>query len=260
MDPTSNALDPAPFTSLTKKNFVMWSYDGTSTKSYASINKLAALIASEGFRPEDLRDFDAAREAKIMDNYKPENQNPKLCLLPDDGWIETSVSIRLPPPTRGSHGSEAEACTYNVSGLFYRKPLEVIKAAFREPNARTFHIQPFKEYWQPSPDSAPERIISEVYNSDAFIDEYAKLRSEMTPGSNVEAFIAPILLWSDSTHLATFGNASLWPVYMYLGNQSKYIRGKPSSFSAHHMAYIPKVQFHSSFCDTISDIIYTLLA
>ena len=28
---------------------------------------------------------------------------------------------------------------------------------------------------------------------------------------------------------------------MYFGNQSKYIQGKPTSFAAHHLAYIPKV-------------------
>ena len=49
------------------------------------------------------------------------------------------------------------------------------------------------------------------------------------------------MLWSDSTHLTSFGNASLWPIYLYLGNQSKYTRGKPTSFARHHMAYIPKV-------------------
>jgi len=31
------------------------------------------------------------------------------------------------------------------------------------------------------------------------------------------------MLWSDSTHLASFGNASLWPIYLYIGNLSKYI-------------------------------------
>ncbi|TFY60206.1 hypothetical protein EVG20_g7504 [Dentipellis fragilis] len=49
------------------------------------------------------------------------------------------------------------------------------------------------------------------------------------------------MLWSDSTHLASFGNAALWPIYMFFGNLSKYTRGKPTLFSAHHLAYIPKL-------------------
>jgi Plavaka transposase len=49
------------------------------------------------------------------------------------------------------------------------------------------------------------------------------------------------MLWSDSTHLASFGNASLWPVYLYLGNLLKYWCAKPSSFATHHLAYLPSV-------------------
>ncbi|TEB34882.1 hypothetical protein FA13DRAFT_1707097 [Coprinellus micaceus] len=33
--------------------------------------------------------------------------------------------------------------------------------------------------------------------------------------------VAAIMLWSDSTRLANFGTAKLWPVYMFLGNLSK---------------------------------------
>jgi hypothetical protein len=60
------------------------------------------------------------------------------------------------------------------------------------------------------------------------------------------------MLWSDSTHLTSFGHALLWPLYLYLGGLSKYTRAKPSSFAAHHLAYIPKVhfrllQFYSQF-------------
>ena len=59
---------------------------------------------------------------------------------------------------------------------------------------------------------------------------------------DLETFIVSALLYSDSTHLASFGSASLWPIYLYLGNISKYTRSKPTSFSAHHIAYIPTVR------------------
>jgi hypothetical protein len=39
----------------------------------------------------------------------------------------------------------------------------------------------------------------------------------------------------------SFGHASLWPFYLYIGAQSKYTCAKLSSFAAHHLAYIPKV-------------------
>ncbi|KAL0062348.1 hypothetical protein AAF712_010759 [Marasmius tenuissimus] len=53
---------------------------------------------------------------------------------------------------------------------------------------------------------------------------------------------------SDSTHLANFGTASSWPIYMYLRNCTKYERGHPKFFTAHHLAYIPQIP------DTVRDV------
>src|SRR6266567_260860 len=56
------------------------------------------------------------------------------------------------------------------------------------------------------------------------------------------------MLDSDSTHLANFGTATLWPVYTLFSNQSKYSCAKPSNFAAHHVAYLPLVRlYHCSF-------------
>ncbi|KAJ3963332.1 hypothetical protein EV361DRAFT_222660 [Lentinula raphanica] len=49
------------------------------------------------------------------------------------------------------------------------------------------------------------------------------------------------MFWSDSTHLTSFGNASLWPIYMMFGNLSKYIRSRPNSGACQHIAYIPSL-------------------
>ncbi|KIO00412.1 hypothetical protein M404DRAFT_49710, partial [Pisolithus tinctorius Marx 270] len=58
---------------------------------------------------------------------------------------------------------------------------------------------------------------------------------------SLKTVVTAIMLWSDLTHLANFGHAALWPIYLYLGNQSKYVCAKPNSFAAHHVAYIPKL-------------------
>ncbi|KAH9848677.1 hypothetical protein C2E23DRAFT_763412 [Lenzites betulinus] len=58
---------------------------------------------------------------------------------------------------------------------------------------------------------------------------------------HLEYAVGPWGLYSDSTHLSSFGHASLWPAYAYFLAQSKYIRGKPTSFSAHHIAYLPSL-------------------
>ena len=49
-------------------------------------------------------------------------------------------------------------------------------------------------------DSPPERVISEIYNSDAMIAEYERLQSQPNePGCNLEKAIAAALVFSDST-------------------------------------------------------------
>ncbi|EGO03286.1 hypothetical protein SERLA73DRAFT_46394, partial [Serpula lacrymans var. lacrymans S7.3] len=118
----------------------------------------------------------------------------------------------------------------------------VLKAAFKETSAQSFHMTPYKLYWQPNKDGPPERIISELYTSDAMINEHEAIKSQAhADDCKLETVVAAIILWSDSTHLASLGNALLWPIYLFLGNQSKYTRNKLSAFAAHHLAYIPKV-------------------
>ncbi|KIK26402.1 hypothetical protein PISMIDRAFT_274760 [Pisolithus microcarpus 441] len=78
------------------------------------------------------------------------------------------------------------------------------------------------------------------------LEEHERIKGQPRD-CNLETVVAGLMIWSDSTHLASFGNAALWPIYLFLGNQSKYIRAKPNAFAAHHLAYIPKLP------DTIQD-------
>ncbi|KAF9230351.1 hypothetical protein BU15DRAFT_57343 [Melanogaster broomeanus] len=60
-------------------------------------------------------------------------------------------------------------------------------------------------------------------------------------GDDLERVVASLMMWSDSTHLTNFGDASMWPFYLFFGNQSKYTRTKATSTGCHHVAYIPKL-------------------
>jgi hypothetical protein len=161
-------------------------------------------------------------------------------------------TIRIPLPAEGiKHASEEAAPTLEVPGVHHRSLVEVITTAFQDDSAQRFHYVPHHLFWQATPESNPERVISELYNSDAFIEEYADLlKRPPSPGPALEIGIAALMVWSDSTHLAEFGNASLWPIYLFFGNQSKYSRAKPNDFAAHHIAYMPKVDIS---VDTISN-------
>ena len=121
----------------------------------------------------------------------------------------------------------------------------MIITAFKDEAAKKFNFIPYHLYWKPTLESEPEHVITELFNSDAVINKYKELLRHPPPSSrpDIETAIAAIMLWSDSTHLAEFGTASLWPIYSFFGNQSKYSRARPSDFAARHVAYIPSVYF-----------------
>jgi hypothetical protein len=237
-----------PFLNATMFRLMSWFYSGSTMKSWAELDRLVnEVILADDFNTADLKEFRASKESSRLDNYHGDFEDIRSSFSPSDSWQETSVKIRI-PADGVQHASEDVAPMFEVPGLFYRKPLEVIKAAFRESFAERFHFTPFQVFYQPSDNAPTEKIYGEIYNSPAMIGEHEKISSQPREGGcTLETVIAAMMLWSDSTHLTTFGTVSLWPIYMFLGNQSKYTRSKPTSFAAHHLAYIPKVVGTSSF-------------
>jgi hypothetical protein len=238
-NPKANNTVEHPFANDSTFNLMSWFYNGSNTKSLNDLDNLVHnVLLAPNFKPEDLSVFDATKASKQLDNFVKIDRSTSDTSL-KDGWLRASIPLRLPHDNIKQ--SEVDAPEYKLD-MLYRKPIEVIKAAYQEQRAKQYHNAPFEEYWKPSPMSPPERIFSELYNSDAYLDEHAKLSAAQSD-SILETTIAPLMLWSDATQLTNFGNASssLWPIYLFFGNQSKYARGKPSEFAAHHLAYIPKV-------------------
>jgi hypothetical protein len=130
---------------------------------------------------------------------------------------------------------------FSIPGLHYRPITTLIKQAFENPLSSKFHFTPFKLFRSLPNSEHSERLYSEIYNSDAFLDEHDKVQRAPTddPTCKREKLVAALMFWSDATHLATFGTAKVWPIYMVFGNLSKYIRGQPNSGAMMHLAYIP---------------------
>ena len=114
-------------------------------------------------------------------------------------------------------------------------------------NSAALHWYGRKEVWQPPyPDAPPERLWGELYTSDAFLNAERDL-IDAHPGSEHPCVLAAFMIWSDSTHLAQFGQAKAWPIYAYFGNQSKYTRCQPSAHSSRVVGYVPSVSDHLVF-------------
>ena len=90
------------------------------------------------------------------------------------------------------------------------------------------------------------RVQGELYSSPAFIEAHEEVRKlSPEPGCNLERVVVALMFWSDATHLTAFGNAKLWPLYLYFGNESKYSRSRPSSHLCEHIAYFQSVGNHN---------------
>jgi Plavaka transposase len=238
---------PSPFPVHRNESVEMlmnWKDSGTSTKSDTEINRLVnSVLLDPNFKLEDLKGFNVARENQRSD--AAEKKSPFF-----DSFQMADINIEVPSGTSGILPG-----TFSVPGLVYRKLTAVIQAAFSSPLASHFHLSPFKLFHR-SP-NGEERVFSEVYNSDAFIEEHDNVQRAPLPPDQpdckLEKVVVALLVWSDSTHLANFGTAKLWPIYFLFGNISKYIHGQPNSGACQHVAYIPSLpdsfqDFAASFC------------
>jgi len=227
---------------------MLWFYGSSNTKSIKELDSLIkGVILAPDFKPEHLIGFSTTKEqARIDAHQEPSsgNENPSPFKF-NDSWIKGTVEIPL-PCDGFAFESEDKVLKFIVE-VYHQKLIEVIKSALSEPSAEKFHTFPFKAFWRPAPNEAEEQIYSEIFTGDYWNEEFNKLHSAHLrgPKSHLEAFIVALMIWSDSMCLAQFGNTELWPIYLYLGNQSKYSCAKLTSFAAHHIAYIPKVCFDS---------------
>jgi hypothetical protein len=216
---------------------------GTPVQSIQQTTQTARILGSLGsdLDPSDLSNFDASLETKKMDTYlasASESTNPR-----EDGWHSSSVRIRLPLDKKKM--PEEDAVEFKIDGVIHRDIIDVISSVYQS-DAGSFNHIPFKHFWNPSEDTPPERLYGEIFSSQAMLDAdddiCAHCLANDLDSVDLEAVCVPLLLYSDSTHLANFGTASSWPMYMYFGSQSKYIRAMPTSYTCHHIAYMPSVR------------------
>jgi hypothetical protein len=209
---------------------------GSNQKSETEVARLVKeVILEKDFDITHLEDFSVKRCLRKLDNDSGGSRNIKF---PDD-WIKANVAIDIPTKL-----GEGDTRSFSVPGFHFRPLVEVIRSAFAAIQANAFHLSPFKRLWKDPLDGHEERIFDELYTSDSWLDaqdELQKLPRE--PGCSLERVIAGLMFFSDATHLANFGTAKAWPLYMYFGNMTKYARSAPKSGACHLVGFLPSVSF-----------------
>ena len=238
---SSAGCEPSPWKNPTVKLLLDWQNTGSELKSNNKVNQLVGVLHHPDFSMEDLDGFNAARENQRRDRL--DKKSPEL-----KGFQETTVKINVP-----SGDNNVPSTTLESPGLHHWKLTSVIRSAFESPLASKFHYSPFKLFHQSDTSDLPECVYSELYNSDAFIKEHDRVQRAPVPDEcKLEKCVAALMFWSDTTLLANFGTAKLWPIYMFLGNLSKYTHAEPTSNACHHIAYIPALP--DSFQDALASI------
>ena len=234
-------LPPWPWANMSIWRIMTWMMTGNKQKSEAEVTRLATMLQADDFDPHDLRGFNAHTKMKRFD--RSENTLDEGNPLRQDGWRESSVDILVPTQERNPDGNGHR---FTIKGLFHRPLTAVICTVFSGKDAKLFHLTLFKRIWRSLATGHEQRLYDELYTSDAWNDAHDALQKERRDdGCKLERVIAGLMFWSDATHLAQFGNASAWPVYLFFGNQFKYLRASPTSGACHPVAFIPTVSLEA---------------
>lgn len=213
---------------------------GPSSKTAPGLNAVAQLICSGKVKPEEMSGFNATTELRRLDQFAAESP------IAGGPWKTGSVKIKM-PCTRANNPkffTEADAPEFEVPGVRYRSLVDLITSKVQDPSGSgSFVHTPFTEWWCPPGSMTPVRIYGEAHSSNVAAKLFEQIKGIPPPvdGPQVDNVVVLLMLGSDETHLANFGTASLWPIYMFFGNMSKYDTCKPSEFAACHLAYLPKV-------------------
>jgi hypothetical protein len=217
-----------------------WYWNGGVQKSQASFKELVKIVGDPDFRPADVRDAKWDHIDKQLASDSDEGE------WLDADWTRTPVTIQVPFQRRRGIplGPQVGPRNYIITDFYHRSLVSVVREKLADPHHdHLFHYEPYELKWQPGGAPRPVRVYGELYSSPAFMDAHQELQeSPGEPDCDLPRFIIGLMFWSDATHLTSFGDAKLHPLYMYFGNESKYRRCKPSCHLCNHVAYFQKVR------------------
>jgi hypothetical protein len=214
-----------------------WYWNHGVQKSQASFRELLKIVGSPEFEPSDVQ---GTRWDQINAKLGELGDEGGEWLDDDAGWIKDSVTIQVPFHRRTAHPGSRP---YEVADFYHRSLCSVIRETLANPKRdRHFHYEPYELYWHPQSTETPVRVHGEFYTSPAFVDAHRQLQdTPREPSCDLPRVVFALMFWSDSTHLTSFSDAKIWPLYMFCGNESKYQRCKPSCNLCSHIAYFHKV-------------------
>ncbi|KAF8835853.1 hypothetical protein BDN67DRAFT_992306 [Paxillus ammoniavirescens] len=169
-------------------------------------------------------------------DHDEHNAGSEEWLDTNTGWKCTTITISIPFPRCSAHPSPKD---YSINNFYHRSLMSIIREKVLDPvHHQLFHYEPYKLCWQPPHKARDVRVHGELFTSKSFLKAHWILQeSPSEPDCDLPRHIVPLMLWSDATHLTSFSDAKLWPLYVYFRNESKDKRCQPSAHLCTHAAY-----------------------
>ncbi|KIJ57944.1 hypothetical protein HYDPIDRAFT_34653 [Hydnomerulius pinastri MD-312] len=229
-----------------------WYWNEGMQQSRRNFQKLIEIVGGSEFRAEDIRTTNWTaidRELGDLDTAESATTDAEEWLDADAGWIRTPVTISVPFHRRSLHPGPKD---YSVNDFYHRSLMSIIRGKLLDPtHHKFFHYEPYELRWQPPHKARDLGVHGELFTSASFLEAHRNLQdSPKEPGCDLPRRIVALMFWSDATQLTTFSDAKLWPLYVYLGNETKDKRGQPTAYLCTHAAY-----FQSQLPDSFKDFV-----
>ena len=274
MDLDSNADSFYPYPNQSSLLLGDWYWNQGTVKSKKCFRSLLKIVGSTDFRPDDIQD---TKWTKIDRELGTLGASDGLTSTPgntewlqsDSGWKNTSVTISVPFPCSSA---QPGPIAYSVDNFYHRSLISVIREKVVDSrNRHAFHYEPYTLRWHPPHKTSEIGVRGELFTLKFFLNAHKDLQSSpREPGCELPRHIVALMFWSDATQLTAFGDAKLWPLYMYFGNESKYSRCQPSAYLCNHVAYFQTVRYRcvgkwlatdiSVSSPTISKILFSIIS
>ena len=167
------------------------------------------------------------------------------CKWSDSGWKNTTVWICTPFHCHAWHPGPKE---YSIEGFHHHSLVDIIHENVSDPSHhRLLYYEPYELCLQPPHKAKDVRVYGKLYTSGSFLTAHRQLQdSPPELGCALPQHIIALMLLLDAMRLTTFGMAKLWPLYIYMGNESKYMHFQPSVNLCSHAAYFHTVSLTDS--------------
>lgn len=242
---TSPAAQFSPYPNQNAFLLGEWYWNGSVQKTRSDFQKLTNIICDPSFNAADIANVPWDSLNKRIGETQDFEEHTWF-EEPDAGWTDTSITLAIP---FGGRAPNPGLYQYTFPPFRHRSIVSVLREKMaNKQDFLHFHLEPYELRWRRRNmlHTHSTRVHGELYASPVFLEAHEEIQSALgEPGCSLPRILVGLMFGSDSTHLTSFGNASLWPCYMYFGNESKYRRCKPACNLCNHIAYFRKVLLFS---------------